>query len=146
MSNEDNIKYYELYTEFGSLYLYEIKNDNSVELREFFTGKIAHVDYDKIHFDNGLVSFTTRTRYMDGYIKDDYLREMEPFKFLESINDSISSDEEFEKTKKVVFDIFKLKENNSGNNSIIIPKKEPTILEKNKSANKILKMYINKKK
>ena len=40
MSIEDNIKYYELFTEFGTLYLYQTNNNDTVELREFYTGKL----------------------------------------------------------------------------------------------------------
>ena len=63
----DYYKFYELYTEFGTLLIYEkYKGEREAfpETREFFTNEKAKPGYDTLTFNNGKSSFRTRKRKM----------------------------------------------------------------------------------
>ena len=55
-------KFYELYTEHGTLYVYETYKDGEgsyPETREFFTNEVAQRGYDTLVFNDGKCSFRT---------------------------------------------------------------------------------------
>ena len=140
----DYYKFYELYTEYGTLFVYEkYVGDKSAfpETREFFTNDKAQNGYDQLVFNNGKSVFRTRKRNSDGYIKEEYMKEIEPHEFLDRVEPYLSSDEEKEKMIKRTKDIFtSIHERCTG--KIIIPPKPISVEDKNNLAIQSLKKYI----
>ena len=140
----DYYKFYELYTEFGNLLIYEkYKGEREAfpETREFFTNEKAKPGYDTLTFNNGKSTFRTRKRNAEGYIVEEYTKEIEPFEFLERVDLFISSETERQMMIKRTYDFFKLKEE-KGQGKIIIPPKPASIDEMNEIAIRTLKSYI----
>lgn len=137
-------KFYELYTEYGTLFVYEkYKEDKSSfpETREFFTNNKAQIEYDQLCFNNGKSVFKTRKRNSDGYVREDYMKELEPHEFLDKVEPFLSSLEEkskmVDRTKKIFESI-----QGKCTGKVIIPPNPVSLEEKNNLAILSLKKYI----
>lgn len=141
---EKTFKFYELYTEHGTLYIYETYKDGEgsyPETREFFTNEVAQRGYDTLSFDDGKLSFRTRKRDLEGYVSEEYTKELEPHEFYKKIEYFVSTDNGFKEMKDRTYSIFRLKEKN-GQGKIIVPPKGPSLEEKNTIALQLLKRFV----
>lgn len=71
---KEHYKFYELYTEYGTLFIYEKyigEKSTLPETREFFTNDLAQIGYDQLGFNNGQSIFKTRRKKT---VKDMYER------------------------------------------------------------------------
>ena len=135
-------KFYELYTEYGTLLIYKKRENGSFpEIRELFTNDKAFIGYGYLGFNNGKSIFKTKKRNMDGYVIEEYMNEIEPCDFLVKVEPFLSDENEKQKMIERTQNIFNLKEKN-GNGTIIIPFPDPSIEEKNEIALQLLKKYI----
>ena len=137
-------KFYELYTEHGTLYVYETYKDEEgsyPETREFFTNEVAQRGYDTLSFNNGKCSFRTRRRDLEGYVSDEYIKELEPYEFYKNIEFFVSTETGYKEMRDRTYSIFRLKEKN-GQGNIIIPPKKPSLEEKNTIALQLLKRFV----
>lgn len=137
-------KFYELYTEYGTLFVYEKYIDDKSaypETREFFTNDEAQRGYDQLCFNNGRSIFRTRKRTSDGYIREEYMKELEAHEFLERVEVFLSSEEEREKMVKRTNDIFDVITKKC-TGKVIIPPNPISVEEKNNLAIHSLKKYI----
>ena len=95
-------KFYELYTEHGTLYVYETYKDGEgsyPETREFFTNEVAQRGYDTLVFNDGKCSFRTRKRDYEGYVSEEYMKELEPYEFYKNIEFYVSAEAGYKEMK-----------------------------------------------
>ena len=129
---EKKYHYYELYTEYGSLYLYEIEDDYNKEVHEFFTGNNGEYGYGTLSFNEGESTFTIREKNMQGEITNEYLKELEPYDFLMKVAPFLKDKESKMKKMAKVGDIFYKKANNIPNKEAIKPDPEVSKEQKKK--------------
>lgn len=137
-------KFYELYTEHGTLYVYETYKDGEgsyPETREFFTNEVAQRGYDTLVFNDGKCSFKTRKRDYEGYVSEEYMKELEPYEFYKNIEFFVSAEAGYKEMKDRTYSIFRLKEKH-GDGKVIIPPQEPSLEEKNTLALQLLKRFV----
>ena len=140
----DYYKFYELYTEYGTLFIYEkYKGEREVfpETREFFTNEKAENGYDQLAFNNGKSVFRTRKRDSEGYIRQEYMKEIQPYEFLNIVEPfmMISGEKEnmINRTKEIFDSIAK-----KSTGQVIVPPSPISVSEKNNVAIQSLKKYI----
>ena len=145
-----NVLYYELLTEYGPLYIYEIYTKDPRKFRElpvtreFFTGEIGIRGYYTLTFlDKSL--FPTSLLSMDGGRIHDYMIELSPLEFLDRVG-YFMDDNRIEGMKECVYSIFERKAKNIGNNMIILEQPRITENQKNDIAAKVLAKHITDKK
>ena len=146
--------FYELHTEYGPLYIYKrYKTDPSEpfnreipETREFFTQEEARIGYSDLNFLDDTVKFVTEDRDFEGQVRHCYLEGLHPYDFLMRVAPYLETDEDKEQKRQEVYDIFKRKAENLGNNKIITSPKEVSVEQKNKVASKILAKYLKNEK
>lgn len=147
---ESYLRFYELYTENGTLYFYEKYkedpnkpfNNEIPEIYEFFTQESGTRGYDDISFLDGKARFKRERKDSEGITKEWYLRLLTPSEFLERVlpflDDQLSSDQK----AKEVMKILEAKATGTILKDIIVPDPKPTENQRNKVAKKILKEYI----
>ena len=142
--DESIYKFYELYTEFGTLYVYEKYKDGDgsyPETHEFFTNEEAQRGYDQLIFNGCSVPFRTRKRDVEGYVSLEYMKELEPYEFYNNLEFFVSTEVGYKEMKDRTHSIFRLKEK-KGQGTIIVPPKEPSKDFKNELALGLLKKYV----
>ena len=144
------VKYFELFTEYGRLYIYEkyskdpLNKSNSEvgEVHEFFTGELAIKNYGSLDFLNRSCKFTTYDRDLEGNIRNEYYKELSPYKFLKKVLPYLKNDETIEKKQDEVYTIFKNKIHKVNNYKIVSESPKISKEQKNKEARRILKRYL----
>jgi hypothetical protein len=136
-------RYYELYTEYGTLYYYAVKEDNKLvsDVYEFFTKEKGKYNYESILFYDGRCEFPICHRDLNGEIRGRYIKELDAFDFLLKVAPYLKNNEIRENKVETVREIFRKKEHNIPNNEPVLPDLEITKEQKNGLAAKILTLY-----
>lgn len=136
-------RYYELYTEYGTLYYYTVKEDKELvsDVYEFFTKSKGEYGYESIFFNKRKVEFPICHRDLNGEVRERYMKELEPYDFLMKIAPYLKDKEVREAKATSVFEIFRKKENNIPNKEPVLPDLEVTKEQKNGLAAKLLTLY-----
>ena len=149
--NKDNMEtcFYELYTEYGTLYFYEY-HDHSTDatgfykygpMYEFFTGKEIVYTYDSITFEDDDVSFETCHRFQ-GIINERYYKKLSAYEFFLKIAPYISNNQDRQDKIDSVNKIIDLKRNNNPNYLKIMDCGQINEDFKNEVSLKLLKPYM----
>lgn len=144
------IKYLELETADGPLYLYEkYKKDPNVlynteipETREFFTGEEAIRSFNSLLFLDRKCELPTRFCGLGGEVLDDYVNELTPTEFLLKVLPYFETDKTIKRKREEVRNLF---EYNAGLTKRRIVKKAPpeiTQRTKDEISQKILGKYL----
>ena len=150
-NNQGFYKYFELHTEYGPLYVYEKYKQDPKEVdqfhqempitREFFTKEEGIRGYCTLDFMDRKAVFTTTEMGMDGFPREHYMEELEPYDFLMKVAPFIETEEDKKEKAKEIYNIFDRKIQHQGNNRIIRKKKEISQKAKNEVAKTLLKKY-----
>lgn len=141
-------KFYELYTENGTIYVYEKYKDGDgsyPETHELFTNEIAVRGYDELTFNGCKVPFKTRKRDLEGYVVEEYMKEIEPYIFYDNLEYFITTESGHKEMRDRTYSIFNYREKKGKQGKVIIPSKEPTIQARNNLALESLKKLIKEK-
>ena len=145
-------KFFELHTEYGPLYVYEkYKEDpNHTEpfyremptTREFFTNEEGIRGYCVLEFMDRTASFTTIDMGMNGFPREEFMEELQPYEFLMKVAPFIETPQDKQEKAREIYDIFTNKAKNVGNSRIM--RKQPEVSEntKNEIAKELLKKYV----
>lgn len=144
------IRYYELFTEDGPLYIYEEYkedpnksfNNEIPEIYEFFTQEAGKRGYEDISFLNGQAVFKREEKNREGITTAWYTRLLTASEFLERVLPYLDSEESMAKKAKDVMQILEAKANNTTLGRIVVTPMKPTEEQKNKVARKVLKEYL----
>ena len=150
MEKKEFIKYLELETDDGSLYLYEkYQTDPSEEFnsevpitREFFTGEEGIRGYNTLLFLDRQCEYTTKIQDIFGNCQGYNIHELRPHEFLEKVLPYLDNDETFERKRQEVLNILEYHAHKT--ESRMIKRTPPKLSDEKKDeySNKILKKYI----
>ncbi len=146
--NKYNYRFFELYTSYGTLYIYrkesEEKNEKGYydqEYYEFFTGERGIPEYKALAFYGGKSKFDTQDIDFQGNIRREYLREVSPYDFLMKVGGYVGDKEVREEKAKEIHDIFDRNARKIKNTEAIFPNKEVSKEQKDYIAKRLLKLY-----
>lgn len=148
---EGFFKFFELHTEYGPLYLYEKYSrdpdkagnfDKEMPVtREFFTNEEGIRGYCTIDFMDRTAVFTTTEMSMEGFPREHYMEELQPYDFLMKVGPYIENDQDKQEKAREVYDIFRYKREKVCNSRIIRREREVSKKTKNEVAKQLLKKY-----
>ncbi len=144
------IKYYELSTEDGPLYYYEIYREDAEKSEipipiEFFTQEEGVRGFNCVEFLDRKCSYPYGPVSMQGYITQPYLKELSPYEFLEAVGPYMASEAVMEDKRKEVMTGMKFKAGLTNYRMIKIQRNEINQKQKDEVATKILKKYMKTK-
>ena len=150
MEKKEFIKYFELETEDGPLYFYEIYTKDPNEkfnsempvTKEFFTGEKGIRGFNTIEFLDRKCVFDTYNYSILGELMDTYKHELTPYEFLEKVFPFIETEEALRQKREEVLNMLQFKAGLTDYRKI---KKRPRAISentKNEMSQKILKKYL----
>lgn len=147
---ESYLRFYELFTENGTLYFYEKYKENPnkafnnevPEIYEFFTQEPGTRGYDDISFLDGKARFKRERKDREGITQEWYLRLLSASEFLERVLPFLDDEKSSNKKAKEVMKILEAKATDTILKSIVVPDPKPTEEQRNKIARKVLRGYI----
>lgn len=150
MEENEYIRFYELFTEEGPLFIYEkYKEDPNKpfnteipEIYEFFTQEPGTRGYETISFLDGRAVFKKESKNSEGITTESYLRLLTAVEFLGKILPFIDSEENNKAKEKEVQRILENRANGVVPRKIVVEPPKVSEEQKNKVARKILKSYI----
>lgn len=146
------IRYYELFTEDGPLYLYEMYkecpekpfNTEIPEIYEFFTQEPASKGYETISFLNGQAVFKREDKNSEGITTKHYYIPLMPYEFLGKMLPYIDNSEMALEKAHEVIGILEARKAGTQLGLIVVDPPRIRDEQKNKIAQKILKSYLKR--
>lgn len=152
MKDKEYIRYYELFTEDGPLYLYEMYkecpekpfNTEIPEIYEFFTQESATRGYETISFLDGQAVFKREDKNSEGITTKHYYLPLLPYEFLGKVMPYIDSEEKTDEKAKEVMKILEARKLGTQLGKIVVDPPRIRDEQKNKIAEKALRPYLKK--